>query len=288
MSELLTSFQLNNRQIIYKELKLKQYKTLLKCLIAEPIDTLNLILNLNSILEQITNLSQDDILNLNLLEYLLLLIEIRTTSVGSSIFAVYKTAEDSIDIEIPLKVTFDQTQNCLNSFKPLQYKDSNTELNFVIPKIKDILDKKEPLYINEDITNLPVRYLKKITSLSKQFNEYFKQYYFFKPIIEKYSINLSVNPIEYIEIVKILFNENLISVYENIFYLSKICNMSSEYLENCTYGEFKIFVKKTEEMLHKNVKQPQPVSDVPEFAPVDIDSLYGNDNLNITRSEFTP
>lgn len=288
MSELLTSFQLNNRQIVYKELKLKQYKTLLKCLITEPIDSFNLIFNLNNILEQITNLTQEDILNLNLLEYLLLLTEIRTTSIGSSIFAVYKTEEENIDIEIPLKATLNEIQNCLNNFEPLQYKDSNTQLNFIIPKIKNILNKKEPLYINEDITDLPVRYLKKITSLSKQFNEYFKKYYFFKPIIEKYSISLSVDSIEYIEIIKILFNENLISVYENIFYLSKICNMSSEYLENCTYGEFKIFVKKTEEMLYKKTKQTQPIPDESQYEPVDVNSLYGNDDLNITRSEFTP
>lgn len=288
MSELLTRFQLNNKQIIYKELKLKQYKIILKCLIAEPIDVFNLILNLNNILEQITNLTREEIFNLNLLEYLLLLTEIRTTSIGSSIFAVYKTADESIDIEIPLKNTLTEIQNCLNNFKPLQYKDSNTELNFIIPKIKDILDKKEPLYIKESINSLPVRYLKKITSLSKQFNKYFKQYYFFNPIIEKYSISLSVDSIEYIELLKILFNENLISVYENIFYLSKICNMSSEYLENCTYGEFKIFVKKTEEMLYKNVKQSQPIPDEPQYEPVDINSLYGNEDLNITRSEFTP
>jgi hypothetical protein len=287
---LLTYLQLSNKQVIYKELKLKHYKTLLKCLIGDQIDVSNLLLNINNILQDITNLTLDEILNLNLLEYLLLLTEIRITSIGSTIFAVSKSSKHTFNIEIPLNKTLDEIKNCINNYKPLFFKN----LNFVIPLVKDIVNKKEFLYIKEDVTNLPVRYLKDINQGNKKFNSYFQQYYFFNlPTNKQYSLKLSVNLKDFIELIKILYNENLISIYDNIYYLSKLCNFSAEYLENCTYGEFKIFVKKTESILQKKIKPLPPIIEplVPEFDPVDINSLYGNNegiDTNITSSEFTP
>ncbi len=296
MNDLLTSLQLLNKTVVYKELKLKHYKTILKCLISDPIDTNNLILNLNSVLTHITNLTEDEVLNLNLLEYLLLLIEIRITSIGSSIFAIHKINDESINIEIPLYKTLQEVQNCLNDFKSekIPINDSIT-LNYSIPTVKDLLIKKSPIFIKENIDDLPACYLKNINPYIKKFNNFIKNYYFFKPPTEKYIINLSLNPINYILLIKILYNEDLFSVYSNIFYLSKLCNMSAEYLENCTYGEFKIFVKKTEEFLQRTSRPSikQEVHEESPFEQVDINSLYGNDEqpenfANITRSEFTP
>jgi len=289
VSSLLTHIQLANKQVVYKELKLKQYKTILKCLIADTVDVYNFLLNLNTILTEITDLTKDDILNLNLLEYLFLLTEIRITSIGSSIFAVSKIENSSLNIEIPLYKTLDEIKKCLENYTPFQ----SNNLNYCIPTIKNILDKKNPLYIKEDVDDLPVKYLKIINEDIKTFNRYFDQYYFFNPTNnKKYTIKLSINLNEYIGLIKILYNENLLSIYDNIFYLSKICNFSAEYLENCTYGEFKIFVKKTEQILQKNIKPTTPdiESQTPEFDQIDINSLYGNDdnNLNLSRSEFTP
>lgn len=287
MSDFLTELKFTNKKIIYKELKLKQYKTVLKCLYTDPIDVPNLLLNLNNILTRVTNLTEDEILNLNLLEYIFLLTEIRTTSIGSSIFAIYNNSDTPINIEIPLKKTSIEVLNCLNNFKPLIYEDSKIILNFSIPLVRNLTNKKF-LYVNEDIENLPVRYLKIIQNYTNKLDNYFNQYYFFNSGIKEYDLKLSLNKNEYIQLIKILFNENLLSIYDNLFYLSKICNISSEYLENCTYGEFKIFVKKTEEILQKQIK-PIPSTDNNAYDPVDINSLYGNDiSPNITPSEFTP
>jgi hypothetical protein len=287
VSDLLTELQLSNKIVVYRELKLKHYKNLLKCLYSEPINVSNLFLNLNFILEQITNLTKEEITNLNCLEYLLLLLEIRTTSIGSSIFAIYNAENEPVNIEIPLNKTIVEIQNCLNNFKPLQFIDANVELNFIVPQIKDLTIKKY-LWVKEDISNLPLKYLKNINQYTKKINKYIEQYYFFNPNVEKYSIKLSLKTTNFIQFIKILFNENLFSIYENIFYLSKICNMSAEYLENCTYGEFKIFVKKTEEMLQKQTT-PLQVNEEQEFTPIDINSLYGNKNIaDISPSEFTP
>lgn len=290
MSELLTVLKLPNKEIVYKELKLKQYKIILKCLYSDPIDVPNLLLNLNNILAQITNLTEEQVSNLNLLEYLLLLTEIRITGIGSSIFAIQNNSDKTINIEIPLVKTSAQIYKCLENFKPLVYEDSKTVLNFLLPSIKN-LTSKEFLFVDENIEDLPVRYLKIIEKYTKEINKFFEDYYFFNPGIKDFNLKLSLNKYEYIQLIKILFNENLLSIYDNLFYLSKICNMSSEYLENGTYGEFKVFVKKTEELLQKQIK-PVPVAEEKtenlEFNPVDINSLYGNENsVNISPSEFT-
>jgi len=291
VSDLLTCLQLSSKQVVYKELKLKQYKTILKCLIAEPIDISNLFLNLNSILKALTNLTEEEILNLNFLEYFLLLTEIRITSIGNYIFAVSKIGNTSLNIEIPLNKTLEEIKRCINNFKPFKYEN----LNFVIPKIKDIIDSKDFLCIEEkNVIDLPVLHFKKINQAIKKFNNYFEQFYFFESTAnKKYSLRLSISLDSYINLIKILYNENLLSIYDNIYYLSKICNFSSEYLENCTYGEFKIFVKKTEEILQKRVKRSnvkiQPLEE-PSFDQINMDSFYGKDDtdLNISRSEFTP
>jgi len=289
VSDLLTVLKISNKEITYKELKLKQYKVILKCLYADPIDTSNLLLNLNSILTQITNLTQEEILNLNLLEYLLLLTEIRVTSIGSSIFAVYNTENEPINIDIPLNKTINEIKDSIEHFTPILYKDTITEIIFDLPLVKNFLT-KEFFYIKEEeyIKKLPVKYLKIINKNFTKINQYFNKYNFYNPGIEKYRIKLSLNKSDYIQLIKILFNENLLSIYDNIFYLSKICNISSEYLENSTYGEFKIFVKKTEEILQKQIKQPSIKVESNNFEPVDINSLYGNDiTPNISSSEFT-
>jgi hypothetical protein len=288
VSDLLTALQLSNKTVIYKELKLRQYKTILKCLINDSIDAHNFLLNLNNILKTITNLSEEEILNLNFLEYLLLLTEIRVTSLGSSIFAVYKQGNDSMNIEIPLYTTIESIKKCIDNFKPLQVVEDNTTLSFVLPKIKDVFEQKKFLCISEDVSNLPARHLKSIKKNIRYTEQQVEKFNFFDASIKKYNIKLSINLQNFIQLIKILFNENLISVYDNIFYLSKICNISSEYLENCTYGEFKIFVKKTEELFQKTVN-PSTKTDEQFFEPVDINSLYGNDDsLQVSRSEFTP
>jgi len=288
VASLLTVISVNNKNIVFKELKLKDYKTILKCLISEPIDTDSLFLNLNNILVKITNLTLNDLLNLNLLEYLLLLTHIRITSIGSAIFGVYNEEEQSINVEIPLYKTIEDIKNCLNNFKEEVYKDSTITLTTTIPIIRDILDNKKILHIKEHTGNLPLKYLKRINKLTSSYNNFFKEYYFYKSPIKKYSIYISLEIEKYTQLIKVLFNEDLLTVYDNIYYLCKISQLSPSYLEKCTYGEFKIYVKKTEELLYKNSKPVPNIEQEPLYDPVDINSLYGNEGPPITKSEFTP
>lgn len=290
MSSLLTSVVINNKNIIYKELKLKDYKIILKCLIGTgPVDALNLFLNLNQILKKLTNLDADEIVNLNFIEYLILLIHIRSTSIGSSIFGSYKNEDETenINVEISLYKSLQQLETCLNNFQPITFTSYDTTLTTTIPTINDILNNKLYPFLKENINTLPLKHLKNISKTSTNYYQYFKQYYFYKSVIEKFSIKVDLQLNNFLELIRIVFNENLLAVYDNLYHLCKLTQMTPEYLENCTYGEFKVFIKKTEEILYKN-KAPDTSVQEPVYDPVDIGSLYGNDDIPITNSEFTP
>jgi hypothetical protein len=297
MAGFLTTLYLYKKQpIIYKELTLKEYKNILKSLLSDPIDTDSILLNLNRILINITSLKEEELINLNLLEYLALLVNIRQVSIGNSIFATYKTETDNINIEINLQETFDEIINCLKKDRTIIINDNNINLKLSIPKIKNLLNKNDNLYCDQNINDLPAKYFAPINNKINTLNKQINNFYFFKSPIEKYSIKLSLKLIDYFQLIKILFNDNLLTIYNNIFYLSKICHLTPDYLENSTYGEFKIFVKKVQEMSEQSASntnnQSEVDSDANDFDPVDIDSLYGNENeeppSNITRSEFTP
>ena len=89
MNGLYTKLNLLDKEIIHGELNVKDYKIILKCLLGDTLDVPALFLNLNNILLKITNLKKEELYNLNIIEYFLLLLSIRTNSIGGIIFATY-------------------------------------------------------------------------------------------------------------------------------------------------------------------------------------------------------
>lgn len=296
MNGLYTKLKLLDKEIIHGELNVKDYKVILKCLLGDTLDIPALYLNLNSILLKITNLKEDELYNLNIIEYFLLLLSIRSNSIGGIIFATYN-GEKKINLQIPLNEIIEELTFFLENYQPLAINIKNVSTTITIPKIKEFISKEDLSFTNDiivnsnttiDIEQLPVCVYKQINDKINFLKKDINNLHFYKPVVEDYIIKFSSNLNEYGSLIKILFNENLLSVYDNIFYLSKVSNFSAEYLENCTYGEFKLFVKKTENLYKNTTSTPTqslPVED--EMDQVDIDSLYGRD-LNITPSEFTP
>jgi hypothetical protein len=293
---LYTKLKLLDKEIIHGELNVKDYKVILKCLLGDTLDIPALYLNLNSILLKITNLKEDELYNLNIIEYLLLLLSIRSNSIGGIIFATYN-GEKKINLQIPLNEIIEELTYFLETHQLLAINIKNVSTTISVPKINEFISKGDLSFVNNitvnnsttiDIEQLPVCVYKQINDKINFLKKDINNLHFYKPVVEDYIIKFSSNLNEYGSLIKILFNENLLSVYDNIFYLSKVSNFSAEYLENCTYGEFKLFVKKTENLYKNTTSTPTqslPVED--EMDQVDIDSLYGRD-LNITPSEFTP
>mgnify|MGYP000222916683 CR=1 FL=1 len=90
--------------------------------------------------------------------------------------------------------------------------------------------------------------------------------------------------------IKLLFNDQLLSIYENIFALCKLGNFTPEYIENCTPGEYILFVKKLEQLNKTNTQQPSNDMNINNGEPLDsYDSInpYESDDLPPITSEFT-
>lgn len=291
MGNFKTKILISDKEIIYNELLLKDYKIILKCLLSTPLDISALFFNLNTILTNITYLTEDEINNLNIIEYFLLLAHIRSTSIGNIIFATYNGSEKKINLQIPLNDLINELTTFLENYSPVFFNIANIPITIKLPKIKDFIKNDLYSFIDGlDVEQLPVKIFKQINEHIHNLKNNINNIFFFNPVVEDYNIKFSSNTKDYFSLIKILYNENLMSVYDNILKLCRIGNFSAEYLENCTYGEFKLFVKKIEAQYNNSSTPSESFSTVtaePEFDPIDIESLYGR-SFDVTPSEFTP
>jgi hypothetical protein len=86
MSSFLYKASLHTKDVTYSELKIKHLKNLQKSLIGDP-DSDIVLLNINNIFSEITNLTSLEITQLNIIDYFILLCHIRATSIGNIVFA---------------------------------------------------------------------------------------------------------------------------------------------------------------------------------------------------------
>jgi hypothetical protein len=279
ISEFISSYKTSDKIIFYNELKVKHLKTIYKTLVGENLDYNIVFLNFKNILKEITSLKEKEIQKLTFLDYFLLLLEIRCTSIGNLIYTQsLEKANTKIEINI-------------NKFTTtlLDFKDktndyffnnvNNIQIYYTLPSIDDIFNKKvtdqfytnflKKIVINNtniELTDITEDAKNKILEQlpAKVTSQIFKT---ISSIVDKLnSINLlsSINGLEdkvlyfnldienLISVIKILFGEQLLTLYENIFMLSKIGNLPPEYIENCTPGEYILFVKKLDAFINQN------------------------------------
>jgi hypothetical protein len=103
-------------------------------------------------------------------------------------------------------------------------------------EIKDILDKLPTIYTTTII--------KRVQNLIETFNNV-NLIGHLKGLEDKQLIfNFNIKNLGII--LKLLFGEELLSLYENIFTLAKDANIPPQYIEECTPGEYYLYVKKLE------------------------------------------
>jgi hypothetical protein len=247
------------------ELTVKQYKILLKSLFTEDLDN-TFLLNINNILTNVTTLSNDDLLKLNFIQYFALFVFLRATSFGSTLSLIINDSNKKVNLDVDLNKTLYNLSSLLQLEEKL-ITENNISITVGLPSIKTLIEQGLDLtsFIKKitikDITTTDINdYNQILNKLKPKHINLVNQYYtkaiknlqtllFFKPVEKKYNIPFISTSEEILYLLKLLFGENLINIYDDIFYLSKHINMSAEYLENCTPGEFKIFAKNLEEML---------------------------------------
>ena len=152
MNGLYTKLDLIDKEIIHGELNVKDYKIILKCLLGDTLDVPALFLNLNNILLKITNFKKEELYNLNIIEYFLLLLSIRTNSIGSIIFATYN-GEKKINLQISLNEIIEELTHFLKNYQPLKINIKNVSTIVTLPKIKDFFTKEDQSFIEDILVN---------------------------------------------------------------------------------------------------------------------------------------
>lgn len=280
---------LTDREIFYKELKVYQHKKLLKCFIGDKIQPDILIKNLNDIVLENTDLSEQQIQELNFIDYFLLVLYIRYTSIGDLIFAEINT-DKKIKLEISIGKLINEFYqfNILSLLQPttfnslkinytlpsissvIKLQSKNAQSNFYIHFIKSVIIDNQIFDVSilseQEIQtifdNLPAKItaqiIKQTTNIVKNINN-FNILTFLPGLEEKIYFNLNIE--NFCTLIKLLFGGDLLSLYENIFTLCKYAHLSAEYIEQCTPGEYLFFVKKLEEIARKQMAENTSPSD---------------------------
>lgn len=281
---------LSDKEIFYNEFKVYQHKKLLKCFIGDKAQPDILIKNLNDIIFENTSLTEKDISQLSFIDYFLLILYFRYTSIGDLIFAEIHT-DQKIKLEISISKLINEFNNFLqpnllqtttlndlkinytipNIYSVIKLQNKSIQSNFFLYFIKNIIVNNQTINISElsdqDVQtvfdNLPAKItaqiIKQTSHIVKTINN-FNILTFLPGLKEKIYFNLNID--NFCTLIKLLFGGDLLSLYENIFALCKYGNLSPEYIEQCTPGEYLFFVKKLEELARKQMTENTPSSDM--------------------------
>jgi hypothetical protein len=269
------SLALNNKNYYYKELKVKHLKTLYKCLVGDDPDSNTIFLNFNQILQSLSNLSPKEIQNLDFIDYFFLVLEIRTTSIGGSVFIEIPELTNT-KIELNLTTISNKITDIKKKYQNLNDRIDEFYIEYRLPTIHDLITINNQILSDElyfyfiksiSIKDFTVKFSElssndsiqilnqlpaKVTSkMYKNILTIFRDFNNINllPNIKELNdrqlvFNFNINNL--IVLLKIIFGDDLLSLYDNIFWLCKFTRFTPEYVENLTPGEYLLYVKKVQ------------------------------------------
>lgn len=319
-SNFVNSVIINENNIFYKELKVKHLKIIYKSLFGDDPNSQVVIRNLNNILCELTSLTPETVEQINFVDYFLLLFELRCTSIGNIISAelpetpnyklqinIYKFIEILKIFEVTNLLVPDTIDDVVVFYRlPALLEISElieninvehiyvTLLDKIIIKGLEInlkqLDKKAVTLILEKLpAKVTYNIANKTYSILDKFNKINLLSYI--PELSDRCLYFNFNIKNLILLLKLLFGDQLLSLYENIFALCKTGNFTPEYIENCTPGEYLLFTKKLEQIRAQQTTTPQTNNlNINTNSNFDDINPYNSPDLPpiTSRSEFTP
>jgi hypothetical protein len=270
------SCKLTTETLTCNELQVKDYKNLLKSIYGETPDENLFIETLCDIFSSVSNKPSDYFKKLTVIDFFCLLLDIRANSLGNICNVTLNHNNTKSNLELKLSRLKEDILNKTILQETVEHENIKIELG--CPLIEDI---------NQDISNDCRFYIKNVCllHLSKQVNcpplTYDQMDKLFDKIsaktysqinkkckaihdsivtlnfLERYKVkNVNVNfdfSIDYIIwFAKLIFNESLESLFDNIYYLSYLGHMSASYIENAPVGEYNYFVGLLRKSLSSN------------------------------------
>jgi hypothetical protein len=280
MAKLISTADLLQSSLDFKELDLKQYRQLLKCFLGDEVYTDLIFNNTDNIIKELTSLSYKQINNLNFLDYCLLLFTIRQVSIGDTV-SLYAEDIEQKQLKIDLRISKVIEQIIDKKIVDLLIPETIDQcyLEYRLPSIREILilEKEKDIYsfytfflksikfskstINledytfkereEIIQKIPVKVMTGLTKRTHAIVEYCNKINLLQSLNNKTfdkKLYLTLNSQIIAFVIKLIYNTSLESIYELMFALSKAANFSCSFLDDCSPGEFYFFTKKLEEI----------------------------------------
>lgn len=259
---------LSSSKLICSELTVSDYKQILKCSFGDEPDLELFSETICDIIAKLTNKAPEFIKSLPISDLLCILIDLRLKSMGDVVTVSLKNEDNSMSLDLNLSTIKEDIKQFYKPFCCSKIIQKDLEIVLSIPSvemlstktneeylyfIKSVLLKKNTFEISniEEASALfekiSAKVASQIISHCRQFIESVKEL----NLLARYQgIEQKLGFVPTIEnllwFVKLLFNEPLDAFYDNIFYLCKHVNMSAEYIESCTPGEYIYFTKKLE------------------------------------------
>lgn len=225
---------------------------------------------INNILSCITNI---DIQDLSILDKLLILLKVRSRSIGNIISLSFKKENKKYDIEYSVsdvyseilkidikKESINQGDILINMYIPRVYDEEHlffnsekTDFNYedIIFFFIDSISIKDKKFLFKDLTfeqrkkvisnTFTVNTIKEVKNYILKVTNCINKIILYKDLDN--TLNLNIIDGSLFDYIKFLFNENLYNIYQSIYILTKHVGLSAEYIENLTPVERDLYLK---------------------------------------------
>jgi hypothetical protein len=303
MDGFVSTAQLTNRKVTFRELKLSEYRQLLKCFLGDEIDPISIFNNTDQIFKNVTNLTLNEIKKLSFVDYFLLLFYIRQVSVGGNIqLLVFDNEQKQVKIDLNIQHLINEISSITSNNTLDAETIDNYKLQFRVPSLHELIyaQKETEQFVyafflkslntlnfnlnleefsyqerEEIFKNLPVKITTTLIKKTQQFTKILNN----TNLLSKINNDKFTNTLPFLPnleilgfITKLVYNASLENIYDYIFALAKVANLSSTFLDSCSPGEFYLFTKKLELL---NAQQTQS-------------SSQSNEASNSTKDELPP
>ncbi len=258
--------QLSKETLICTELIVKDYKEILKCSYGEEPNKKIFVETICEILGRIVQKPATFIRTLNIIDVFCLLLDIRFNSLGACNVTLTQN-EQKYNLELNLGYIKEETEQLFSKLSTT-IEHNGIEIVFECPSVERLLQSTKEDYLtyikgsyvtkndvrkfisintNEQAELLFDKISPKISlEIIQKFNTFvetitgmnFLSRYGFKD--QRLVFVPSLDSL--IWFTKLMFNEDLSSLYENIFYLGYTGRMSAEYVENAAVGEYNYYI----------------------------------------------
>lgn len=274
--------KLSKETLVCSELKVKDYKELLKCSYGDNPDPLIFIETVCDILSVTTNKPSEYFKKLNVIDFFGLLLDVRINSQGTICKVVLTKEEKKANLSLRVDYIKEDLATLFQSLTTV-IEHNGIEILLECPSVERLLQPAEEEYLyfikgsyikKEDekkfvgiTTNeqagllfekLPPKVSLQIIKAFEKFIETVTKVNFLSRYGIKDQTLVFIPSLDsLIWFIKLLFSESLNVFYDNLFYLAHLGYMEASYIENSFVGEYNYFVG----CLRKSLAAAKPSSD---------------------------